>query len=106
MSAATLLCDLWLAGIHPRPTPDGCNLLLPVHKLTNLQRQSLKECKPEVLALLSDPLAQELMDAAMKVCDYWKDSPHARMQMRMDIWSTPQHLRAELLAHLKNEYRI
>lgn len=104
MTAAALLCDLWQCGIQPRASPDGGHLLLPAHRLTDSQRQQLTAHKPEVLALLSDPLAQALMAAAMKACDHWRDSPQARMQMRLDIWNTPAEMRRELLEHFQSNY--
>ena len=104
MSAALLLADLYESGINPRPSPDGKSLLLPANRLTDLQRQQLTAHKPEVLALLSDPLAQALMAAAMNACDHWRDSPQARMQMRLDIWETPAEMRRELLEHFQSNY--
>lgn len=104
MSAALLLADLCRDGIHPRPSPDGKSLLLPANRLTDVQRQRLTEFKSEVLALLTDPLAQALMAAAMKACDYWGDNPHVRTQMRLDIWNTPAEMRRELLEHFQSHH--
>lgn len=106
MTIGALLCELWESGIQPRLTPDQQNLLLPAQKLTDLQRQALKEQKAEVLEMLLDPLSRELMATAMKVCDYWNDSPAARMEMRMDIWNTPANERRELLELFQREYKI
>ena len=104
MTPAALLYDLWQCGIQPRTDPQAQHLLLPANKLTPDQRQALTECKAAVLELLTAPLMQELMAAAMKACDHWQDGPQARMQMRLDVWNTPPHLRAELLAQFKKEY--
>lgn len=104
MTAAALLFDLWQCGIQPRTDPDAQHLLLPANKLTPAQRQALTECKADVLELLTAPLMQELMDAAMRACDYWQDSPEARLQMRFDVWNTPPDQREDLLDYFRSEY--
>lgn len=104
MTAAALLFDLMQCGITPRPSPDSKHLLLPANRLTEQQRKRLSECKADVLELLTDPLLQQLMNAAMKACDYWQDSHQARLEMRLDIWTTPPELRADLLKHFRTEY--
>ena len=50
------------------------------------------------------PDSATLLAAAMKACDYWKDSDEAREQMRADCLATPARLRAELLAHFEHWY--
>ena len=45
-------------------------------------------------------LADDLMEAAMRVCDRWNDLPAAREQMRQDVLNTPAHLGQDLLDHL------
>lgn len=49
-------------------------------------------------------LASELLTAAMRCCDHWKDGPEAREQMRLDMVGTPPHLRACLLDHFTTQY--
>lgn len=49
-------------------------------------------------------LASELLTAAMRCCDHWKDGPVAREQMRLDVEGTPAHLQADLLAHFQQTY--
>lgn len=105
MTPAALLFDLWQCGIHPRIADDAQHILLPANKLTPNQRQALTECKADVLELLTAPLMQELMDAAMKACDHWQDSPQARLQMRLDVWNTPPGQRADLLQHFREVYQ-
>jgi hypothetical protein len=51
-----------------------------------------------------DPAVTELLDAAMRACDAWNDTAQARDQMRRECLETPPHLRADLLAHLTNQY--
>lgn len=53
---------------------------------------------------LSDPLVKALLAAAMQACDFWKDGPEAREQMRRDVEATPEHLRAELLEYFLRSY--
>lgn len=45
-----------------------------------------------------------LLDAAMRACDFWQDSPQAREAMRRECMATPEHLRADLLAHFRLNY--
>lgn len=49
-------------------------------------------------------LAADLMDAAMRACDHHGDDETAREEMRQDVLNTPDHLRADLLAHLNATY--
>ena len=52
----------------------------------------------------TDPVVIALLEAAMRACDYWGDSPAARVQMVADVCSTPQHHRQELLEHFLIAY--
>ena len=52
----------------------------------------------------TDPVVIALLEAAMRACDYWGDSPAARAQMMTDICGTPQHYRQELLEHFLIAY--
>lgn len=45
-----------------------------------------------------------LTEAAMRACDAWGDGPEARAAMRRDCLATPEHLRADLLAHFRTAY--
>ena len=51
-----------------------------------------------------DPVLQDLLEAAMRACDAWKDGPEAREQMRRDCIDTPPHLRADLRDHFNQTY--
>ena len=53
---------------------------------------------------LSDPVLKALLAAAMLACDFWKDGPEAREQMRRDVEATPEHLRADLLDYFLQSY--
>lgn len=52
----------------------------------------------------TDPVVIALLEAAMRACDYWGDSPAARAQMVADICGTPQHHHQELLEHFLTAY--
>jgi hypothetical protein len=52
----------------------------------------------------TDPVVVALLEAAMRACDYWGDSPTARAQMVVDIGGTPQHHHQELLEHFLIAY--
>lgn len=49
-------------------------------------------------------LELQMLEAAMRACDYWGDSDQARAEMIADIKATPQHLRQDLLEHLLVAY--
>ena len=104
MTAAALLCDLWQCGLYPQAANDGQHLLVPAGKLSNTQRDQLAMHKAQVLEVITNPLADALMAAAMRACDHYRDSPQARAQMRLEILETKPEHRRELLDHFNAEY--
>ena len=104
MTAAALLCDLWQCGLYPQAANDGQHLLVPEGRLSDAQRDQLAHYKAQVLEVLTDPLTNALMAAAMRACDAWQDSPKARAQMRLEILETKPEHRQELLEHFNQEY--
>lgn len=106
MSAQDILSDLLACGIDLECTPDGQTLTVPAGALTPQQRAQVLAHKPELIRLVlqSSRLTHELLQAAMRACDHWNDSPAAREQMRQDCLNTPPHLRAELLALFRKQY--
>jgi hypothetical protein len=55
-------------------------------------------------AVADDELDRQLLDAAMRCCDYWNDGAEARAQMVAEIRATPQHHRQELLEYFQAWY--
>lgn len=53
---------------------------------------------------IDNSLMEQLLEAAMRACDHWGDSPAARAQMVADICGTPQHHHQELLEHFLIAY--
>ena len=49
-------------------------------------------------------LERQLLEAAMRACDFWGDSQTARAEMVADIKATPSNRRQELLEHFLTEY--
>jgi hypothetical protein len=49
-------------------------------------------------------LERQLVEAAMRACDHWGDSPAAKAEMLADIHRTPQHQRLSLLEHFLAAY--
>jgi len=47
---------------------------------------------------------EELLQAAMRACDHWGDSPQAREQMRREILEAKPEHRAELLRMFNADY--
>ena len=69
----------------------------PLAKLAGIAGLAISHESPELLAA-------RLMNAAMRACDYWQDSPQARKQMRLEIGETKPEHRRELLDHFNAEY--
>lgn len=106
MSADALLQELLQAGIEPGLTPDGEHITVPAGRLTDSQRAAVRQFKRELIERLQESarLTTELLAAAMRAADHHGDGPEAREQMRLDVLATPQHLRADLLAHFRENY--
>lgn len=107
MTAETLLAELLECGIDPGLTPDGTGITVPANRLTDAQRAAILGHKPELIACIQESarVTSELLIAAMRACDHWKDGPEAREQMRQDCLNTPPHRRAELRDHFIKTYR-
>lgn len=59
-----------------------------------------------VVALFENCISADvLIDAAMRACDHWNDSPRAREEMRQQCLEVPAHHRAELRDHFIKAYR-
>jgi hypothetical protein len=52
----------------------------------------------------TDPVVIALLEAAMRACDYWGDSPAARAQMVADIRALRHHQRQGWLEHFLAVY--
>lgn len=106
MNPTAILSDLLDSGIEPTVTPDGNGIEVPAGRLTADQRRAILAHKQELIACIQESarITAELLDAAMRACDAWNDTAQARDQMRRDCLETPPHLRADLLAHLTNQY--
>lgn len=107
MTAQAIFQELLECGIDLDLMPDGKHLSVPANCLTQMQRDRVKAHRQDLIALLSQSrqITEELLVAAMRACDHWGDSPEAREQMRIDCLKTPAHLRVDLLAHFKANYR-
>ena len=106
MSAAVLIRQAFSAGVKLRI--DDCGSLKAAGPSDTLREWSprLRAHKSELLEFLQDAHAStaQLVEAAMRCCDHFGDSPAAREQMRQDAIDTPPHLRADLLHHLSRAY--
>ena len=52
----------------------------------------------------TDPVVIAVLEAAMRACAYWGDSPAARAQMVADVCGAPHHHHQELLEHFLIAY--
>nr|WP_145545768.1 hypothetical protein [Variovorax boronicumulans] len=86
---------------------DGPDLVLaPTSRLTPALRAVLIEHKPALMAYLHEveAMTADLIAAAMRSSDHHDDSHLAREDWKRDIADTPPHLRADLLAHLRQAH--
>jgi hypothetical protein len=92
------------AGLRVRVDGEGL-AVAPAGRMSPEMRALLIEHKPGLIEFLRDAerTAAELMAAAMHACDSWRDDDAAREVMRQDVLDTPEHLRADLLAHFVAE---
>lgn len=118
MHPQAILDDLAACGIAPRLTPDGCGIALPVGQLNPAQRAAITANKAALItflqaidqvpptpkkALALDPGARALLALVTAYCDRTAASDKARAQWVDDVESTPNELRADLYAHLREQ---
>ncbi len=106
MSADTLLREAMTAGVTLRIDEGGALKAAGPADTVREWAPLLRENKADLLQFLQDAHAStaQLVEAAMRACDHFGDSPAAREQMRRDVIDTPLHLRADLLQHLTSAY--
>jgi Tfp pilus assembly pilus retraction ATPase PilT len=104
------------AGLVLSPTDSGNIKVTPKALITPAVRELVKANKTALMAALetaSEQLAvskadtnleRQLLEAAMRACDYWGDSDQARAEMVAEIQATSQHLRQDLLEHFLCAY--
>lgn len=105
MTAHEILSMLWSAGVRVRLKDDG-HLAVPVGKLSPEHRAMVLNHRAELVEYLraARQTAAHLIEAAMRACDHWGDSPQAREQMRQECAEVPPHQLDELLAHFRQAY--
>lgn len=94
-----------LAGLTVRV--NGVTLAYrPAERMTSELRGLLVAHKPQLIALLNDAhrTTADLIEAAMRACDFHGDDEAGREAMRRDCCSTPPELRADLLKHFRSAY--
>jgi hypothetical protein len=119
MTVRHVLEEVSSAGLTLRLTTTGRVNARPVDRLTPTLRELLKEHKAELVVALrqsvsitgkatrttgGDELDRQLLEAAMRCCDYWKDSPEARAQMVTELRAIPRDQRQDLLEHFQAWY--
>lgn len=105
MTPAEVCRAVHAAGLTVRV--DGDSLVIkPADRLTSALREMLVAHKPELIQFLreAEQTAAELLDAAMRACDHFQDSPEMREKMRQDLLQVPAHAQPELLEHFRREY--
>jgi hypothetical protein len=78
-------------------------VLGPLPESANARSEVIKPILPAPVD--EDPeLTPQLLETALRACDFWGDSQAARAEMVADIKATPQHLRQDLLDHFLCAY--
>lgn len=119
MTVSRVLEEVSKAGLTLRLTTTGRINARPADRLTPTLRELLKEYKVELVVALrqsvpitckatrttgGDELDRQLLEATMRCCDYWNDSPEARAQMVAEIRAIPRDQRQDLLEHFQAWY--
>lgn len=106
MTPVDVLRQAYAVGLSVTIAPSGNLLASPAQLLTPDMRALLVANKPELLEFLreAEHTTAAVIEAAMRACDHYCDSPEAREEMRRDVLGTPLHLRADLLAHFRQNY--
>lgn len=120
MTVSHVLEEVSKAGLILHLTASGGINAKPVDRLTPALRVLLKAHKADLVVVLTqlppflhnsmriaaalDELDRQLLKAAMRCCDHWKDSPEARAQMVAEIRATPRDQRQDLLEHFQAWY--
>jgi hypothetical protein len=120
MTVSHVLEEVSKAGLTLRLTTAGSINARPVDRLTPALRELLKSHKVDLVVALKqlptlerksmqiaaacDELDRQLLEAAMRCCDHWKDGPEARAQMVAEIRATRRDQRQDLLEHFQAWY--
>ena len=106
MTPQNILRELWTAGIALHLSNDGQNLSVPAGRLSQHQRALILANKPAIVEFLQsvDKTTTNLIEAAMRVCDFHDDKASSREAMRLDCLAMPAHLRFDLLEHFQAAY--
>ncbi len=120
MPVSHVLEEVSKAGLTLHLTAMGSINAKPVDRLTPALRDLLKAHKTDLVtalrqetptkriappaAVADDELDCQLLGAAMRCCDYWKDGPEARAQMVAEIRATPRDQRQDLLEYFQAWY--
>lgn len=120
MTVSHVLEEVGKAGLTLHLTAAGNINAKPVDRLTSDLRELLKAHKADLVVALRqlsplqrksmpiaaarDELDRQLLEAAMRCCDHWKDGPEARAQMVAEIRATPRDQRQNLLEHFQAWY--
>ncbi len=119
MTVSHFLEEVRNAGLTLRLTTTGKINASPVDRITPILRDLIKVHKVELVVALrqsvsitckpprttgGDELDRQLLEAANRCCDYWNDSPEARVQMVAEIKAMPRDQRQDLLEHFQAWY--
>jgi hypothetical protein len=120
MPVSHVLEEVSKAGLILHLTAAGSINAKPVDRLTPALRELLKAHKADLVVALTqlspllhnsmpiaaarDELDRQLLEATMRCCDYWNDSPEARAQMVAEIRAIPRDQRQDLLEHFQAWY--
>lgn len=101
MTPDNILLDLVESGIKVQLTPDWKHIEITGEALTDHQRASILANRAALIRRLIEVSRQrdQVLRAAMRVCDRWHDGTQARADMKRDVMETPIYLLPDLYNH-------
>jgi LmbE family N-acetylglucosaminyl deacetylase len=106
MTPEQILRHLFAAGVRLDLRGDRL-CAWPATSLNDELRALIRSNKPALVIYLVEAhqTDADLIEAAMRACDFNGDGLHAREQMQRDCLETPPHLRADLRDYFNQSYR-
>lgn len=105
MTPANVCREVYRAGLSMRV--DGAHLVVkPAGRLTPQLREVLLANKAELIVFLTEAehTAADLVEAAMRACEFHGDGEQQREQMRRDVLGVPPDIQADLLDYFRSTY--
>lgn len=105
MEAIEILRRLFAVGVRLELRGDRLRAW-PATSLDDQLRALIRSNKPALVVYLAEAhkTSAELIEVALRACDFYDDSPEARDQMQRECINTPPHLLADLRDYFNQTY--